>query len=343
MSALADAAWAEAAIELDLDVRRRGRDVRSRRTATIDDELVGTVDGHRVRIRSPQALEVIEVFSIDVAFARPLLLGAHIQFGRAAPDSLLSRATTYQGLDEGRVASLVLDTASGADLLDEVRESGMNVELDDRRVQLRAMEHPEGPGSVVRLVRLGVRVARLAERARGELGLVPWEERLLASMRRAEADFHLAVDAARFRASGSVGSATVEVELVVTDRPQLAARLALGAASAARAAGERWLRCRTDAERRFPLKHLVGRAHRTGDPKFDERFILDRPSKDMVARLGEDVRQDLYALTLSADVSATSEHVLVRTHHADVDVHELAASLLRIDAALARRSDSPYR
>lgn len=345
MSALADAAWAEAALELELEVARRGGDAATRRSATIDDELTGTVDGRRVRLRSPQALDAIEVFSIEVALSRPLLLGAHIQFGRAAPDSLLGRATTYQGVDEARVASLVLDTASGGDLLEEVRESGLNVELDDRRVHLRGMDHPEGRGSVVRLVRLGVRVARLAERARGELGLVPWEERLLASMRRAAAELHLEIDPERFRASGAVGGATLEVELVVTDRPQLAARLRLGTPTVAgRAARGTWLRRRTEAERRFPLKYFVGRAHRTGDAQFDARFVIERPSKGVVERLDEEARDDLCALALFAEVTATSEQLVVRTNDADLDVYELAACLLRIDAALARRvADTPYR
>lgn len=343
MSELADAAWAEAAVELGLDVAHDRGSTDARARATTADDLEGTLDGRRVRVFRPIEFEWSSATTVEVTLARPLLLGADIAFGREAAGGTPARATVYAGIEERRVEALILRTRAGGELLAKVRASDADVHLDDNTVRLRDDSRQDRRGSVSRLVATALDLARLAEHARVELGLVDAELALLQDLRRVAGQLRIDVDEPRLRAAGSVAGATVEAGLLVSDGYRIAARVALRSPPRG-VATSRWLRGRSEVERSFPLRLFVSRAHRTGDRAFDDAFVVERRPGELFDRLSDATRAELVALSRIGDVEATTDGVRVRTHRMDRVVDELFARLLAIEAGLAPRgAESPYR
>lgn len=343
MSELADAAWAEAAVELGLDVARERGSPDARAYATTADDLEGTLDGRAVRVFRPLELEWAAATTVEVALARPLLLGASITFGREATTDTAGRPTIYLGIDERRIESLITGTRAGNELLEKVRASGAYVELDDRSLRVRDAAVHEARGSVTRLVGAAMDLARLAERARGELGLVGVESALLGELRRAATRLRIDVDELRLRASGTIAGAALEVGLEAREAYWIAARVSLRAPPRG-VPPTRWLRPRSDVERAFPLRLFVSRANRTGDRPFDDAFVVERRPGDPFDRLSEDARADLVALSQLGEVVATTDAVRVRARCEEGVVDELLTRLLAVEAGLAPRGpESPYR
>jgi hypothetical protein len=157
----------------------------------------GTIEGHAVT--ADYGLRHVDdgVTVVDVRLPKPLLLGLCVQVSappRAGTGRTLGGGlrTSIEAVEPERARAMLSATASAKDL----------VELRDTRVRIQCEVLIDTPDGYAKLVRVAVRTAVLAERARSALAPADWEIRLRTELEAVATDLRAPFDAALLRVVG---------------------------------------------------------------------------------------------------------------------------------------------
>jgi hypothetical protein len=209
MKAIEDAKWRDAAAKLGLTlVRQDGRTVLVEK-GTRRHRMRGTIEGHAVT--ADYGLRHVDdgVTVVDVRLPKPLLLGLCVQVSappRAGTGRTLGGGlrTSIEAVEPERARAMLSATASAKDLVSCLESLGSLgwVELRDTRVRIQCEVLIDTPDGYAKLVRVAVRTAVLAERARSALAPADWEIRLRTELEAVATDLRAPFDAALLRVVG---------------------------------------------------------------------------------------------------------------------------------------------
>ncbi|MFO0613286.1 MAG: hypothetical protein U0414_11885 [Polyangiaceae bacterium] len=229
---------------------------------------------------------------VEISFPMNLLLGLRWRYGGELTDLTppILLHFTVDGADRERARRLATKTAASAKIEDAIRALGfVHAEITDTSVRISRFGSPEGPGFYVDCVRAAERGAHWVMEGRKEIGDSPWEREVREELDNAAAAFGVDVDPARLSLRGSIGGATLALDLRATPSRYEVDLTLLGRGSSE-------LAIETRASRKGHTLHDLFHRHSTGDAAFDRAFAVDGTPQSIAKRCTPDVRAALLGL-----------------------------------------------